>query len=41
MAKIDVNKNKWNLVLDFKWHKKEKSPNFDLKDDVCVLELIF
>jgi hypothetical protein len=30
-AKIDKNKNKWNTVLDFKWHKKDKSPNFDIE----------
>ena len=29
-AKIDKTKNKWNTVLDFKWHKKEKSPNFEI-----------
>ena len=23
------NLNKWNCVLDFNWHKKEKSPNFE------------
>ncbi len=36
-----MNKNKWNVVLDFKWHKKEKSPNFDLDENSQNLELIF
>jgi hypothetical protein len=30
LARIDKTKNKWDTVLDFKWHKKEKSPNFEI-----------
>ena len=30
LSKIDKTKNKWNSILDFKWHKKEKSPNFEI-----------
>ena len=36
---IDVNKNNWNNVQDFQWLKKEKSPNFDVKDDNELIEL--
>jgi len=31
-ASLSKERNKWNAVLDFKWHKKEKSPNFDYLD---------
>jgi len=31
-AGLTKERNKWNAVLDFKWHKKEKSPNFDYID---------
>ena len=36
---VDVNKNNWNNVQDFQWLKKEKSPNFDVKDDNELIEL--
>ena len=32
-AKFDTSNNKWNQVQDFQWLKKEKSPNFDTRDD--------
>jgi len=31
-ASLTKERNKWNAVLDFKWHKKEKSPNFEYID---------
>jgi len=35
-AGLSKERNKWNAVLDFKWHKKEKSPNFDYVDQDSV-----
>ena len=32
-ARIDIDNNKWNLIQDFQWLKKEKSPNFDVMDN--------
>jgi hypothetical protein len=38
-SKIEISKNKWNNVLDFKWHKKEKSPNFELIEQPETINL--
>lgn len=38
-AKIDVHNNKWNLVQDFQWLKKDKSPNFDCEDSNEIVNL--
>jgi len=38
-AGLTVEKNKWNVVYDFKWHKKEKSPNYDYIDNNRIIEI--
>jgi len=38
-AGLTVEKNKWNAVYDFKWHKKEKSPNYDYNDNNKIIEI--
>ena len=36
---IDINNNKWNLVQDFQWLKKDKSPNFETDDTNGLIEI--
>lgn len=40
-ANLHSVKNKWDSVLDFKWHKKEKSPNFRIENDTEILKVNF
>lgn len=36
---LNEENNKWNLVQDFQWLKKDKSPNFDIDDKNEIIEI--